>query len=118
MGYYTNYRLSVTGDPNKVNAFRKAIKIKFGLKNKLFNDQERSDFEFLHNILENTYNGKFYDHERFFREVSAKNQDLTFIVDGEGEEPGDIWKKYFKNGKMFASQGRIVFDDYDENKLT
>jgi len=120
MGYYTNYKLEITGNPDKVDAFYEATKIKHRFRDKLLNYEERSEIEILHEMLEATFNSKFYNHEQFFLKLSSndQNRDLLFTVDGEGEESGDIWKKYFKNGKMFVSQGRIVFDDFDESKLT
>jgi len=39
------------------------------------------------------------------------------IISGYGEENGDIWRKYFKNGKTHFSKAKIVFDDFDPEKF-
>lgn len=49
--------------------------------------------------------------------ISTKYPDILFEVTGEGEETGDLWKAYFKNGKMQYCKGKVVYDDFDEYKL-
>jgi hypothetical protein len=51
------------------------------------------------------------------KEVSKQHPDIVFELHGEGEEAGDIWYKYYKNGKMQVCKGHITFDEYDESKL-
>ena len=60
---------------------------------------------------------KWYDHEEDMKKISRMFPSVTFDLYGEGEESGDIWHKYFKNGKMQECPARIVFDEYDERKL-
>lgn len=43
---------------------------------------------------------KWYDHERDMRTFSAQHAHVLFTLDGEGEESGDVWRKYFRAGKM------------------
>ena len=40
-----------------------------------------------------------------------------FKWDCEGEESGDIWRIYAKNGKVETVRAKIVFDDFDESTL-
>ena len=61
---------------------------------------------------------KWYDHETEMREISKKNPGVIFTLHGEGEESGDVWKKYFLDGKMQEAYGVITFDDFDSTKLT
>jgi hypothetical protein len=42
---------------------------------------------------------------------------VLFTLKGEGEESGDMWFKYFKNGKMQVAMARIEFDSFNEGKL-
>jgi len=45
-------------------------------------------------------NCKWYDHEEVMKDLSIKYPGLIFMLKGVGEEQGDIWAKYFYNGKM------------------
>jgi transposase len=40
-----------------------------------------------------------------------------FRLMAEGPEVGDLWIKYFKNGRMQFCPVNIIFDEYDESKL-
>jgi hypothetical protein len=51
------------------------------------------------------------------RKVSKHYPDLVFKLSGEGEESGDVWVEYYKNGKMQRCSTKITFDEYDESKL-
>jgi hypothetical protein len=61
---------------------------------------------------------KWYEHEKEMREFSKKYPEVVFTLHGEGEESGDLWIKYFKNGKMQTSKARIEYDSYDESLLS
>ena len=101
MSYYTTYTLSTTkGYDNQ-----KEIEEKL---------QEISGYS-----IEFGWNDscKWYDHEKHMKLLSQIYPETTFLLDGEGEESGDIWRKYFKNGKMQACKAEIVFPAFDESKL-
>jgi len=63
------------------------------------------------------YSIKWYDCENHMKQVSKMFPDQLLSVEVEGEESGDIWKGYFKNGKMQRYNAIITFEDFDENKL-
>ena len=60
---------------------------------------------------------KWYEHDSNMRTVSKRYPETLFVLKGEGEESGDIWIKYYMNGKVQHCEARIVFEDFDENKL-
>lgn len=60
---------------------------------------------------------KWYSCRQDMREVSLLFPDTVLVVSGEGEESGDIWKAYYKNGKEQMEKARIVIADFDESKL-
>jgi hypothetical protein len=43
---------------------------------------------------------KWYEHEDDMKKLSGEMRGVLFILNGVGEEHGDEWVKYFKNGKM------------------
>jgi hypothetical protein len=60
---------------------------------------------------------KWYEHEADMHFLSLRYPEITFLLSGEGEESGDVWKKYFKNGKMQHCPAVITFAKYNEAKL-
>ena len=103
MGYYTRFELTVvTGDDSLVQDFR--------------NECEGAEYAF----NEEGYTEdetKWYDHEKDLKEFSKKHPDALFLLHGEGEESGDLWDLYVKNGKAQKCKGEVVYPDYDETKL-
>lgn len=60
---------------------------------------------------------KWYDWQNHLKIVSKKFPEELIRIEGEGEESGDIWKAYFKNGKMQYTEAKLVFEEFDEAKL-
>jgi len=60
---------------------------------------------------------EWYDHESEMKAFSKRFPDVVFTLHGQGEESGDIWVKYFKNGKMQKVEAQIVFAKFDEGQL-
>lgn len=42
---------------------------------------------------------KWYTHSEVMVEYSKRYPDTVFLVGGDGEESGDLWKAYYKNGE-------------------
>lgn len=60
---------------------------------------------------------KWYSHQKDMIEYSLRYPDTVFELSGEGEESGDIWKEYYKNGKVQVCKVVITFEKFDESKL-
>jgi len=108
MGYYTKYDL-------KIKSIKEEPEIsKADVWEWIKNQNEKSDMFY-------GLNGdscKWYDHEKAMRILSKKFTSFLFILSGEGEESGDIWRKYFTGGKMQMANAVITFEEFDEKKLT
>jgi len=61
----------------------------------------------------------WYEHEKHMQILSRKFPAYTFVLSGIGEEPEDMWKKFFTNGLMRQASARIsyIFDDTGENAV-
>ena len=90
-----------------------------------FSDNSQEVIEAIYEISDYRHHGvggkinaaKWYDHKEHCLEVSKKFPDQVITVYGEGEESGDIWKAYYKNGKSFQADAIITFEDFNESKL-
>lgn len=60
---------------------------------------------------------KWYDHQEDLKAFSQKYPQHLFILKGKGEESGDIWMKYFLNGKVQVANAVITFEEFNEAKL-
>ncbi|MEI7792805.1 MAG: hypothetical protein WCI57_04950 [Candidatus Berkelbacteria bacterium] len=59
---------------------------------------------------------RWHSIEEDMREYSKLYPDTLFQIHGDGDENGDLWDRYFKNGKMQVCYAEIP--PYDETKLT
>jgi hypothetical protein len=57
---------------------------------------------------------KWYKHDDNMKHLSALYPDVTFYLDGEGEEQGDVWEKVYENGKLIRHRkAQIVMVDQE-----
>lgn len=91
MGYYTDYKILVECDDN--NRLEKI----FGRLQELSGGYE-FDYSYGDKIVE-LPDVKFYECESVMRKLSTEYTDILFTVYGDGEESGDLWVAYYKDGK-------------------
>lgn len=107
MGYNTNFSLKCS---------------KEGLLEKIFDNAEDDyDSPFAYAFEKNGETAdaiKWYEHEEDLLKLSKKHPGVIFTLSGEGEDSGDLWRKYFLNGKMQRAPAIITYDPFDSKKLT
>jgi len=109
MGYYTQYSLEVRNiKKNEVEDLDNELNTR-GLINYVFYDKY---YDEAYKQLEySSYEEqKWYDCEKDMIEISKKFPDAIFQLSGEGEEWGDLWRRYFANGIVEYCDGQIVYE--------
>ena len=53
---------------------------------------------------------KWYDHAEDMIMVSEKFPEMTFELEGHGEEFGDFWREYYHDGECEECRGDLVFE--------
>lgn len=111
MGYYTDFTLEVKELPKNADekVYYRAI-----------NDYIQEHLSFLESWYSGGWsaNAKWYDAEEDMKEMSKQFPDVLFELFGNGEETGDLWYAWFKNGKMQYTKATVTFDEFDEQKMT
>ena len=108
MGYYTRYTLSLVGAANPDDELR--------IIHQLREWNEYAEHAFS-DAGSQSSEVKWYDHEDDLLDFSRRFPQVTFKLSGRGEENGDIWDKYFRNGKMQTCRAEIRKPDFDPSKL-
>ena len=54
---------------------------------------------------------KWYESEDDIREISRMFPDVTFMLEGDGEDAEDFWRAYFKDGDYEYCRGKISYPD-------
>ena len=105
MGYYTRYSLQVSQLTDELDKFLENHEHDYG--ENFYSDLMTGNVDTI----------KWYDHDKDMIALSLKFPDIVFTLKGEGEESGDIWLKYYKNGKMQEARAMITFEKFDPSKL-
>lgn len=104
MGYYTDFIVKVEGE-----------KMSDDIVNAITNISQY-EFEWCGDDGISTYS-KWYDFDDDMRKLSELFPDKLFRVDGQGEDLDDIWRTYWKNGKVQESKRTVLYEPFDESKL-
>lgn len=106
MGYYTYYDLEMhpAQTEDRWNEIRRAILAE--IYECAPADVTDAEVEcFLQDSL------KWYNYEADMREISLEYPDIVFVLHGEGEEAGDVWKAYFKNGESERVEAKLIYPE-------
>lgn len=86
MGYYTRYTLSIAPPP--------------AMPDRAVLD-EQTDYGTLQDHIDQLSEGiKWYHHEQDMLAISKRWPAYVFVLDGIGEEKGDVWRKFFQDGRF------------------
>lgn len=122
MGYYTNFEFSTKNNKYKVSDIAYYMKKEAHKSDKYYPFKNRFDeYLFEDDVfdIEMDSNGecKWYEHNEEMIELSKQFPETVFCLYGNGEENGDTWYQYYKNGKSQYCPAKISYDEYDESKL-
>ncbi len=115
MGYYTRFSLNVSELNKRVLPKSKRFD-EFEIIKDLRDTNENAEY-CLEEDGSAAEGSKWYEWQEELVEFSKKYPNALFEMSGEGEESGDIWKAYILNGKSQICKVRLVFDEFDLNKL-
>jgi len=101
VGYYTNYNLTIPEGVDEAAVLSRLVEI--------------SGYSELKDGCVSSI--KWYEWWEDMKRLSLEYPNNVFELIGEGEEAGDLWKAYFKDGKMQVCVARIEYDAYDERRL-
>lgn len=106
MGYYTTYSMTVHNvkDKEQFDALCESLDAYGILRYALDSGSMYEDTaEFC------SYNEvKWYEHEEDMKDISKKFPDMVFQLRGYGEDPEDIWEKYFKYGDCEECIAQVI----------
>ena len=94
MGYYTRHDLEIVENRDTETDYQGEI-------------SEAADYAYLFDEPV-----KWYDCEKDMETYSKKHPKVLFKVSGEGEENGDLWEMYIRNGKIEKHDAIITYPPY------
>lgn len=109
MGYYTSFEISIEKHKSDID-----VEDTNFIKTVVKRLNEISDYWFDEDLSQCI---KWYDWETHMRQLSSEYPSVLFIVNGVGEEEGDIWRAYMTDGKCHLERAQISFAPFDETKL-
>lgn len=107
MGYYTYYKLQYTlpnGSP-----------LPFEVHSKI--GEYIATNSYLHCAINSGEECKWYSYEKDMIAMSEEFTTALFVLDGEGEEAGDIWRAFYLNGQHYEWRAKIRPPEFDARKL-
>lgn len=117
IGYYTNFSLEAYTDPRQKWGSTPSAQEEYDMMKRLC---EISDMWAVEDIDEGcpfdiiTWECyKWYDHNEHMTELSKEFPNVWFILEGEGEDQGDIWRTMYHNGRYETVYAEITFPDFN-----
>ena len=95
MGYHTRYKLEYHAEPEIMADIKEYIEAHSNMAYAIVEGQE----------------SKWYHWREDMCAMSKAYPTTTFILKGEGEESGDIWRAKIQNGVVKLQKAKIAFDE-------
>lgn len=111
MGYYTDHTLDVKNVKSReeyselCTALSEMNILEYALTEGDYSEDTQSAYFY---TLESV---KWYNHAEDMDKISIQFPDMTFMLEGHGEDFGDIWRDYYKNGECNSCRGEIKFEE-------
>lgn len=112
MGYMTFYTLVVGNGEHEISDGRHEEILAWLECDENF----RTELEDFHESGINGYT-KWYEHDQDMLRLSRTFPEVLFVLSGEGEEPGDLWKCYYLGGRVQEATARVEYPPSDPDKL-
>ena len=119
MGYYTNFELTVIEGTASMFEVKTVLDDVMGFPS----DESIFGFENNHEInygdvsLTTSDACKWYDHDEDCAAMSKQFPGVVFKLHGDGEEAGDQWDAYYKDGLCQICRVIPTYPPYDPAKL-
>lgn len=115
MGYYTDYKLNVLQKHPNGHDWATATLLSHSKYNELGNAFAKITGEdekwFWRLINGDADDCKWYEHDEHMAALSQEFPDFLFLLEGRGEEQGDVWKTYYRNRKIAHYKAELVFPE-------
>lgn len=102
MGYYTNYKVKISGADNA----NQMIKIADDLTLQGYDISDDGT------MLTIEFDDKWYSWKEDFERVSKTYPRVLFEVNGKGEDAEDNWRARIRDGVSEVIQAKIIFDEF------
>ena len=107
MGYITQFDLDLDGPEEALQEFVEAGDN---------GGETASGVYYMDFVNGETISCKWYNSKEDMIELSKKFPELLFSVDAAGEEPGDLWKAWARNGKYKRIEPEMIWPKVDLDK--
>lgn len=110
MSYYSNFKISTIGEAelsteDLLNIFDKHIAPEF-----VISDEQKDKIETQEDI-------QFREWEFFMKQLSNRYSQTLFLIEGHGEERGDIWRAFVRKGEIFYQKAIITYPNVPNELL-
>ena len=133
MGYYTEFKIELSGDARQVEEIRLGLSWEAQRQKTLDELPDGYDIKAAKAAVAKIRVGdaecfaasvdafseamKWYTFEADIKAISLQFPKVMFTVEGHGEEQGDQWMAYVKNGKMQMCKAVVTYPPFDERKM-